>query len=109
LLQLFVYQVLALGRALAKESRKLLGQPLHVRDAHFRLCKAGQHGDRLVAAGGIAARGVAEHAGTPGKKHLAFCGHSRTQVPQPTHRSATTAAWPSCMRIAFTGQTRTQR
>ena len=39
---------------------------------------------------------------------LAFCEHTSVQLPQAMQRSATTKAWPSSMRMALAGQSRTQ-
>ncbi len=38
---------------------------------------------------------------------FAFCLQTTTQLPQPMQRSAITAAWPSAMRIALAGHSRT--
>jgi len=39
---------------------------------------------------------------------LARCEQTRTQFPQPMHRSSTTSACPFEIRIAFAGHSRTQ-
>ncbi len=41
------------------------------------------------------------------RSSLAFCEQTRTQFPQAIHRSPITWAWPSVMRIALTGHSRT--
>ena len=41
------------------------------------------------------------------RSSLAFCEQTRTQFPQAMQRSPITWAWPSVMRIALTGHSRT--
>ncbi len=41
------------------------------------------------------------------RSNLAFCEQTRTQLPQAIQRSPITWAWPSVMRIALTGHSRT--
>ena len=45
---------------------------------------------------------------TSPKACLAFCEHTRKQLAQPMQREGMTLAWPSTMRMASAGHSRTQ-